>query len=154
MNEEVREAVLGMVHLPGGLTPENLLKEARKKRHVLHGEFEWDNDICGERYRRDQALKLIAAVKDLEYQKKARGQEPIRFRVPVRTVIQPTPGTPFELREIVLSDPVKRTQWIDRRHIELRQWCDRCPDDKELAPIRSLILKFLAKQGVDVEVVA
>lgn len=42
-----------------GLSPETLLNASRAENAPLHGEFEWDDKIAGEKYRLNQAGDLI-----------------------------------------------------------------------------------------------
>lgn len=46
----------------GGLTPQRLVDVSRDKNHPLHNEFEWDDDVAAEMYRRSQAAKLIRDI--------------------------------------------------------------------------------------------
>lgn len=46
----------------GKLTAKTVLTEARKPKHVLHGQFEWDDSTAAEKYRLAQAGMLIRAV--------------------------------------------------------------------------------------------
>jgi hypothetical protein len=45
-----------------GLTPANVLKEAKKKGSALHSDFEWDNEKAAHEYRLVQARQMIRAV--------------------------------------------------------------------------------------------
>ena len=45
------------------LTPQIVVDEARDEAHPLHDRFEWDNQIAGEKYRLDQARRLIRSVR-------------------------------------------------------------------------------------------
>jgi hypothetical protein len=47
----------------GAFKPEHLWKAAKGKRHVLHNEFEWNNEIAGAKYRTIQAAKVIRSLK-------------------------------------------------------------------------------------------
>ena len=54
---------LARLEAKGSLTPDNVLKDARKETSPLHGEFEWDDSIAGHKYRLEQARSLIAGHK-------------------------------------------------------------------------------------------
>lgn len=45
------------------LTPEIVVDVARDEASPLHARFEWDDQIAGEKYRLDQARRLIRSVK-------------------------------------------------------------------------------------------
>jgi len=45
-----------------GLTPEDLLKEARKKRSAIHDLFEWDDQVAAEAFRLEQARYYLRSV--------------------------------------------------------------------------------------------
>jgi hypothetical protein len=47
----------------GELTPAIVVEEASDPNHPWHDEFVWDNDVAGERYRINQARRLIARVR-------------------------------------------------------------------------------------------
>lgn len=46
----------------GELTPDIVVKEAKKKSSILHKYFEWDNDYAAERYRLYQARNIIGSI--------------------------------------------------------------------------------------------
>jgi hypothetical protein len=48
--------------LGGGITPEDLLKEARKKRSPIHDLFEWDDQVAAEAFRLEQARYFLRSV--------------------------------------------------------------------------------------------
>lgn len=45
------------------LTPRLVVDAARDASHPLHGRFEWDDSIAGEKYRQQQASELIRSVR-------------------------------------------------------------------------------------------
>lgn len=47
----------------GRLTPRDVLDEAADPESPLHSRFVWDDEAAGERYRLDQAARLIRSVK-------------------------------------------------------------------------------------------
>jgi hypothetical protein len=50
----------------GELTAESLVEESRPEDAPLHDEFEWNNEICGDRYRRYQASTMIRSLVAIE----------------------------------------------------------------------------------------
>ena len=47
----------------GQLKPEEVVKEAKPKKSPIHGAFEWDDSVAGEKYRIHQARNIIRAVR-------------------------------------------------------------------------------------------
>jgi 4-hydroxy-L-threonine phosphate dehydrogenase PdxA len=47
----------------GGITPEIVLSDARKKSSPLHSHFVWDDSVAAEKYRLVQAAELIRRIK-------------------------------------------------------------------------------------------
>lgn len=47
----------------GRFTSQDLVDAARNKKHPMHSDFEWDNEIAGEAHRRSQARGYISAVR-------------------------------------------------------------------------------------------
>lgn len=47
----------------GDLTPEAIVLASKRKRAVLHDEFQWDDTIAGHNYRCIQARKIIQNIK-------------------------------------------------------------------------------------------
>ena len=60
--EQVVEQFDKVATLYGGLTADNVLKEAAKTDSILHQFFEWDNDMAANKYRLQQARNLINRV--------------------------------------------------------------------------------------------
>ena len=47
----------------GKLTPKLVLDTARNPKHPLHSQFEWDDEVAGEKFRLAQARELIQSVR-------------------------------------------------------------------------------------------
>lgn len=47
----------------GCLLPSDIVEDGKNPDSPLHSYFEWDNDVCGERYRLDQARTLIRSIR-------------------------------------------------------------------------------------------
>ena len=63
MMSKVQEELQRLYEANGELTAEGVVKEAKKKRSPLHGQFEWDDTKAGHKYRLVQARTLIRSVK-------------------------------------------------------------------------------------------
>lgn len=57
------------------ITPQNVVDLARNEGSKLHNDFEWDNEIAGEKYRLSQAREMIQL---LAFEPKEETHEPIR----------------------------------------------------------------------------
>ena len=53
-----------------GLTPKTLVDVSRPENAPLHREFEWNNDTAAEKYREEQAKKIIRNVVIVEVEEK------------------------------------------------------------------------------------
>lgn len=67
----------------GRLTPAVVVDAARPVEHPLHLEFEWDDAVAGEAYRRVQAHELIRSVR-IEYTAADGRKDSVRFFHSVR----------------------------------------------------------------------
>ena len=45
----------------GTLTPENVVKESRRKTAALHDEFEWDDAVAAHEHRKERARVIMRA---------------------------------------------------------------------------------------------
>lgn len=59
----VREELQAVYDSEGDLTPSLVLDRARSEKSPLHGYFEWNDSVAGEKFRLGQAQKLITKVK-------------------------------------------------------------------------------------------
>jgi len=46
----------------GNVTPEELLKSAKKKKSVIHKYFDWDDTSAANKYRRSQAYRILNSI--------------------------------------------------------------------------------------------
>ena len=92
-----------------GLTPENLVEASRPEDAPLHNEFEWDDRIAAEEFRRTQARLMICNLSIvLEEQK----QEPIRAFFSLQNGFRKNEGT-YESTITIMSDSDKRKRLFD-----------------------------------------
>lgn len=83
----------------GYLTSEAVVDAARPKKSPLHNDFEWNDSVAAETYRRHQAASMIRAIVTVtsEY------TEPAREYVLVKDANTPT-GTSYQPIKLVLQD--------------------------------------------------
>lgn len=105
----LRDHLQSIYHARGRLTPVDVLDEARDDAHPLHGRFEWDDAVAGEKYRLVQAHELIRSVKvryvsgdetrDVRGFQAVRSDDGFRYE-PVEQVVQDEVLTQLVLREM------------------------------------------------------
>lgn len=61
---KTKDYILSLAQAHGGfLTVDDVLQDARNASSPIHKNFEWNDTIAAEKYRRDQARTLIESVK-------------------------------------------------------------------------------------------
>jgi len=120
----------------GQVTPKSVLESARPKGSLLHPCFEWDDGIAAEKYREDQAGRiirnLVVRVERAEEQK-----EPVQVRAFVNIKTE-TKSIYLPIAK-VLSEDSFRQQMLDTAWGELRAFRIKYSDLKELSGVFSLI---------------
>ena len=61
--QKVGELMETLADSDAGLTPQALVDASRDVDALLHNDFEWDNDVAGERYRQIQAQTIIRNIR-------------------------------------------------------------------------------------------
>lgn len=137
---EIVNQVLEVLHeTHGHVTPEMLVEVARPVDHPLHNQFEWNDGIAAEKYRREQARQMILASKFVCILKETRHKPPrVVEAQPVRKFLPSLEGG-FKMRNEVLSSKDNRKLFVERRLVALQSWCKSVVDIEELAPLRELI---------------
>lgn len=95
-----------------GLTPQSVVDASRDKKSLLHNEFEWDDKIAAEGYRRNQASAIIRNVVVV----KATTDEEERR---VRGFVSIPGGT---TNYVTIEHALKRDEW--REHLMKQAKCD------------------------------
>ena len=98
-----------------GLTPANLVDASRAEDAPLHDEFEWDDEIAGEAYRKEQARMMITNLAIVIEEHK---QEPVRAYYSFEYGFRKNTSTYVSTIKI-LSDSDKRTQLLERAKSEM-----------------------------------
>lgn len=58
----LRDELMKIYNGRGVLNPDVVVEEADPVDHPLHNRFEWNDSVCGVKYRREQAHRLIQSV--------------------------------------------------------------------------------------------
>ena len=98
-----------------GLTPENLVNASRPEDAPLHSEFEWDDAIAAEEYRRTQARQMICNLSIVIDEQK---QEPVRAFFSLQSGFRKNAGT-YEGTITIMSNEEKRQKLLDNAKREL-----------------------------------
>jgi len=135
INQQVLNEILD-IKSNKGLTAEQVLKQAEKKKSALHNLFEWDNDIAGEKYRLQQARILINEVKIIIDTKEYYAFENVNI-----TISKPTETSDGEVvrqyftRKEIIEEPSLRSQIIERAYNNILYWKRQYECYAEFLPI-------------------
>ena len=139
LNSEVISKILE-VKDSMGLTPRNLVEEAREKDSVLHDFFDWNNTQAGEKWRIHQATVLINQVEIEVGEEKMFAFESVSVQVEdgrnERVYMTP--------QEIVSNSDFKK-QVIKNALSIISTWQDKYKQYTELSPIFTSIKKVRKK---------
>lgn len=119
------------------LTPQVIVNDARKKRSLLHGSFQWDNEIAAESYRIEQAKYLIRHIVVSE-----ENQPEVRAFVSV--LLENDETVSYTHIVHAMGEPVLREQVLHRAKNELVTWRQRYSDLQEFAKVHSAIDQMAA----------
>lgn len=122
------------------ITAKELLDESRDPNAPLHSCFEWDDSVAAEKYRLEQARKLIASV-EVRYVDDKKQTSPVRCFVNVQSVAPKREGH-FAFIETVLQNPDYRKQMLSNALIDLRNFQKKYSDLKELSGVNKAIDEF------------
>lgn len=118
-----------------GLTPQNLVDASRPKDAPLHNEFEWDNEIAAEEFRRTQARLLISNLSIVIDEK---SQEPIRAFFSLQPGFRKNSGL-YEGTITIMNDSEKRKKLLDNALRDLEAFKKKYEMLVELEPVIAAI---------------
>lgn len=98
--------------LGDNLTPESIVNVARDENNVMHNIFEWDDTIAGEKYRRQQANRLISNLQITIISDKKEDKK-------VRAFVTTKRSSKFQSIEKVVKDVDQYQILLDRAYKEL-----------------------------------
>lgn len=124
----------------GILDPDKVVEFARNPKTALHKCFEWDDDKAADRFRRDQAEKLIARVTVIV----EGSTEPTRMYVSLIEDRKEDGG--YRSIVSVLSDKERRERLLDQALADFKAFQEKYKVLQELAPIFAAAEDVRAKQ--------
>lgn len=115
------------------ITPQNVVNLARNENSKLHNDFEWDNEIAGEKYRLSQAREMIQL---LAFKPKEEIHEPTRvYQISTeKTVYKPV--------EVILQNNDEYQNLLKRALLELESFKKRYSNIVELEEVFLAINKL------------
>lgn len=123
-----------------GLTPENIVIEAKKKTSPLHKFFEWDDSLAGEKWRLAQARILVNEVKVIIEDKEYYAFENIQVAV-YNDGKQESEGYQEKVQRVykplveIMSNQEMKEQIIRASLRQLSYWEEQNKKYDELSPI-------------------
>jgi hypothetical protein len=117
-----------------GLTPQNIVIDARSSSSPLHACFEWRDSVAAEKYRERQAAEIIRNIIVVVEDRKGDGHS-------VRAFVNVTTDEKREYTSIskAMSDTNLRQQVLGAALSELRAWRQKYSDLQELADILAAV---------------
>lgn len=115
----LREQLQAIYDERGELTPRAVVESATPRNHPLHGFFEWDNKVAGEKYRLHQAEEMIRSVR-VTYTNQSGEVQRIRWWHPVRETTQV-----YDPLDVIANDPVSMQVLLRQADREWRQMKQR-----------------------------
>ena len=114
-----------------GLTADEVVADAKRKRSPIHDYFQWDDSEAAAEYRLEQARHLMRSVAIV-----IEGRED---REPIRAFVRLAKNTHYRSLTVVMSDNVMRNDFLEQAMRELQSWQRRYQDYAELAEVFSAI---------------
>lgn len=134
VDANVAGAVCEKLEQDGGLTPQALVDVSRPDNAPLHGEFEWDDSVAGENWRKHQARGIIKALVIVAPETNKEVRKFYNIKIDDRK---------YESIEVVMKEVSKRDQLLRNAMRELSSFRNKYAALAELAKV------FDAIDGLD-----
>lgn len=120
---QVAGEVCERLNAEGRLTAADLVEESRPKNAPLHDEFEWDNKLAADEWRKHQARNIINAIVVVNKTPEA---------TPVRAFFQVTAPSKYEAIQTIIKTPDMYDVLLRRALGEMSAFRDKYKQLKEL----------------------
>lgn len=145
ITEKLREdciAEILRVERKKGLTPKNLVEEAKDESNPLHEFFEWEDSVAANEYRLYQARVLINEVKVIIDQKEYFAFENVAIKVSEKS--EETERVYKPVAEIIQNEELRKQILKSALH-SLTYWQEKFSKYEEVKPIVKSIIKVRKK---------
>ena len=124
------------------IKPEDIVEDATRQNAVYHDYFEWDDDIAGYEYRKEQARDMMRSIVqvvaiDTEHDEEVR----ILYHVVIND------ESVYAPKDLVFSDRELSDQVLEYALKEAHAWSKRYKTYKELTEVRKAIKDATSKIG-------
>ncbi len=141
--QAVGELLETLEYKHGALTPDLVVREARKKTSPLHSCFEWDNDKAAEKYRKYEARNLTRSVLVVTQQVAT----PVRafHNVPITFKTSDDKAQGYVSLDVAINNEQYRNHLLQQAFRDLNAWKKKYSELKELHSIFSQADRLIEK---------
>jgi hypothetical protein len=139
--EVIGKALKRIEKRDGAIKPDRIVDHARPESSPLHTFFTWDDSAAAEKYRLDEASRLVRSVRIVRVDMPAAEQPIIRAFVNVRASDEETKFEGNAYISFARSQTVEsyRDQVLASAKAELQSWARRYKDLQEFAAVYAAI---------------
>ena len=123
----------------GVLTTAVVIEAARPPSSPIHSEFDWDNSVAADKWRIEQARRLLRVV--------VRYESPEQRRVEARVFVSLTPdretGAGYRVTKTVLADPDLRRQLLADARAAMQLFIQKYRELEELTAVFDAMQEFV-----------
>ena len=130
----------------GELTVDAVLQEAEDEDNILHGYFEWDDEIAAHEHRRHQARKLIASVY-VQLKHPTQKDKVVDIQVWQNKNVSSgaTDQKPYRHIDEIMANPKERREHLQVQLRAAQVWAERLKAFEEMGELVDLIEKLAKK---------
>lgn len=144
--EKVYEELEQIRKVDGDITPHAVVEKAKKSRSVMHKHFEWDDSLAGEKYRMEQARKLVRSIEIIHI--KAPNIPAKAYSVVTKPSREPGPPRKvYQSTEEALQDPVHRDEILGNAIRDALSYRRKYASLQELSKVFTALDDFVANFG-------
>jgi hypothetical protein len=131
---------LAKIEKQAGLTPENVVEDARAASSPLHDGFTWDDSEAAEKFRLDEARYILRAIIIVTSDPIDEDEEPSTVRAFFPVKEEDEEESSYVNVTDVMSDSKLRAKILTRAYDELTAWKERYNNLEEFADVRKAIV--------------
>lgn len=124
------------------IKPEDVVEDATRQNAAYHDYFEWDDDIAGDAYRKEQARDMMRSIVQVVAIDSDHDEE---VRILYNVVINDE--SVYAPKDLVFSDRELSDQVLGYALKEMHAWSKRYKTYRELSGVRKAIKEATSKIG-------